>query len=645
MKHTPSTHRLQPLCMAAALLTGASNAVQAQSAPEPSLKPMVVSATLSEHDTATAPASVTVIGRQEIEATQPSDLLDLVRGVPGVTLTGRSVGGRKTVAMRGMDGKHVLTLIDGRRIAASDDVVGHSDYQYGWLPIVAVDRVEVIRGPMSTLYGSEALGGVVNVIPRKPEGKWTGSAAVNAADSAGPGGDRHGLQFFLAGPASESLELSLTGERSDTTPVPLKEDPRYSELEGRKSTSVGLSARLKLGGGHSLEGGLQHGDEERLRSNVSGAKVYDDRYDLQRRHAYLTWRGQLGQWRTQVDTYRSELDVVNVRSNGVAATRPQNLQEAVLDARTVGKLGAHRLTLGAELRRESLENAGLTGGKDSAAHKALFVQDEVGLAKDWVLTAGLRADHHAYFGTEASPRAYLVWEAALGLIVKGGWGHAFKAPTLKQISPNYVGAEGPHTFLGNASVRPESSDSIELGADWTRGDVTLRGVVYHTRVEDLITTRQIAKVGTRVTYRYDNVNRARISGAELGLTWRLSPQIEGSVDLTGLNTQDQDTGDELTGRPRWTLNAKLDWKLNDGWSVRAGAEYVGTQKAALTATTLTTLPGYSLFNASVARRIGKNLTVRAGVTNLGNLRLAQKSPNFAYAERARTAFVNLRADF
>lgn len=636
---------LRPVCLAAVWLMGASGAAWAQTQPDATLKPVVVSATLSEHDTATAPASVTVIDRKEIEATQPTDLLDLVRTAPGVTLMGRSVGGRKTISMRGLEGRHVLMLTDGRRIAASDDVVGHSDYQYGWLPMVAVERVEVIRGPMSTLYGSEALGGVVNVLSRQPAGKWTGSVSVNAANQSGNGGSREGLQFFTAGPVSEALDISLFGEKASTDPVALKEDPRYSELEGRKATNLGLTARLKLGGGHILEAGLQGGDEERLRSNVSGTTTYADRYDLQRRHTYVNWKGNLGGWQTQVGAFRSELDVKNIRTQNVAVTRPQNLQEAVLDARTAGKLGAHQLTVGAELRRESLTNAGLKGGKDDATHKALFVQDEVGLAKDWVLTAGLRTDHHELFGTEASPRAFLVWEAAPGLIVKGGYGHAFKAPTLKQISPNYVGAEGPHTFLGNANIKPESSNSFEVGADWALGDVTLRGVVYQTKIQDLITTRKVSQVGSRVTYQYDNVNRADIAGAELGLTWRVSPQFTFSSDLTRLHTQDKDTGLQLTGRSKWMLNAKADMAMGDGWSARIGAEYIGQQLVALTTTTHGTLPGYSLFNASLAKQIGKNLTLRGGVANLGNVRLAQKSSNFAYAERARTVYVNLRADF
>ena len=97
------------------------------------------------------------------------------------TLSPRQVGGRKTFSIRGLEGKHTLTLIDGRRISASDDVVGHSDYQYGWMPLSAIEQVEVVRGPLSALYGSEALGGVVNMISRWPKHIWEGEFNLGAS--------------------------------------------------------------------------------------------------------------------------------------------------------------------------------------------------------------------------------------------------------------------------------------------------------------------------------------------------------------------------------------------------------------------------------------------------------------------------------
>ena len=90
-------------------------------------------------------------------------MLDALRGESGVTLQGRTIGGRKVLSLRGMDSRHTLFLVDGKRIGASDGVIGHSDFQYDWIAVEDIERIEVVRGPMSVLYGSEALGGVVHM--------------------------------------------------------------------------------------------------------------------------------------------------------------------------------------------------------------------------------------------------------------------------------------------------------------------------------------------------------------------------------------------------------------------------------------------------------------------------------------------------
>jgi outer membrane receptor for ferrienterochelin and colicins len=615
------------------------------------LKDVVVSVTLSEHETRSAPASVSVVTRENIETKNPIDMLDAVRGLPGITLTGRSVGGRRTMALRGLEGKHVLNLIDGRRISASDDVVGHSDYQYGWLPMSAVERIEVIRGPMSTLYGSEALGGVANLITRKPKDRWTGSLGVTAADlQEGDGGGRNGASLFVAGPVGGGVDLRLTADSQRISPVPIKEDKRYSELEGRDSKTAGFTAGWNIAPGQRLEVGMIDGREDRWRGNVSGATTYEDRYELERSHGHVSWQGQFDGWRAQADYYRSELDITNSRTNGVTPTRPQNLRDAVFDGHAAVKLGSHSLTVGGEHRVEILQNAGLAGGSDDATHKALFIQDEVPLSTNVLLTAGLRGDHHEIFGSEASPRAYLVWQTTPELIVKGGYGHAFKAPTLKQISPNYVGAEGPHTFYGNASIKPESSDSVEIGADWQRGPLNLRGVLFHTKIKDLISytlfqTDPTPPFPARRHYRHDNLNKAEVSGLETGFTWDVVSGLGWQTDLTLLRTRDKVSNKELYGRPKVSIASRLDWAAGDGWNARFGVEYIGRQLTQVSSTVDDRLPAYSLWNASVAKRFGKAMTVRIGIDNLTDVRLVDKSPNFSYAERGRTLFASLRTDF
>lgn len=603
----------------------------------------VVTATMSEHETRTAPASVTVIPRQEIEERNATDLLDIVRGTPGVTLTGRQVGGRKTMALRGLEGKHTLTLIDGRRISPSDDVVGHSDYQYGWLPVSAIERVEIIRGPMSTLYGSEALGGVVNLITRQPKDRWIGSLMLSGNDvTNGEGGDSWQGSLFAAGPVGERVTLRVNAESSERTPVPEKEDRRYSEIEGRKSNGYGLGGTIKLTDAQSLDLQWSGGDEVRRYDDVSsGGKAYENRYDITREQRSIAWKGEFGSWRAQARAYDSEIDIQNFRTNGVAVTRPQNLKDEVIDGFAAVRLANHTVTVGGEYRIETLTNNGLIGGKDDATHKALFLQDEFSLTKSLVLTAGVRGDNHERFGFEASPRAYLVWEATPELVIKGGYGHAFKAPTLKQSSPSYVGAEGPHTFMGNAGIAPESSDSLEIGADWKQGNINLWSTLFHTTVKDLITYKLIKVSGSRRTYLYDNVDQAKITGLESGIGWAVTSSLKWNTNFTWLNTKDDSTGKDLAYRPEFSLSSSLDWQIGDGWSSRAMVEYFGEQLDSSDVT----LPSYSLWNASVGKKIGKNLSVRAGVNNLTNVRLAEKSPNFGYAEMGRNVYLTLRADF
>ena len=613
------------------------------------LPSVTVTATLNEQDARTAPASVTVIDREELANRNATDLLDAVRGAPGLTLSPRQVGGRKTLALRGLEGKHTLTLIDGRRISASDDVVGHSDYQYGWLPMSAIERIEVIRGPMSALYGSEALGGVVNLITRQPKDRWIGSVSLSGSNptSSSEGESTGTASVFATGPVGERLTLRVNGEVAHSAPVADRKDARNSEIEGRHSQAGGVAATFAIDAQQSIEAGWTGGNERRFYDTVSSTKGgYRSTYDIDRSQAHVGWQGRFDGWRGRVQAYRSEIDIVNSASNGVAATRPQNLLDEVIDGHATFKLGSHQVTFGGEWRDETLTNAGLTTGRDSATHKALFVQDEVALGSSLMFTGGLRADNHELFGSEVSPRAYLVWEASPALVVKGGFGHAFKAPTLKQISPNYVGAEGPHTFKGNAHVKPESSNSFEIGADWQAApNWTLRATAFNTEVKDLITYRLVSTVGTRRTYLYDNVDAARIRGLELGAVWQATPQWAWSNDLTLLNTRDKTTGKKLADRPSSSLTSRLEWKNASGWSARVGGEFIGSQ----TATDGVKLPSYALWSASVGKHIAlgdqRKLVLRAGLENIGNVNLAEKSDSFGYAERARRLFVSARVDF
>ena len=117
------------------------------------------------------------------------NVFEALRGEPGLSLIGRTISGRRNLSLRGMDGRHTLFLVDGMRIGGTDGVVGHSDFQYDWVPVQDIERIEVLRGPMSVLYGAEALGGVVNVVTRAPGERWAfGALAEGSWSDGGQGG-------------------------------------------------------------------------------------------------------------------------------------------------------------------------------------------------------------------------------------------------------------------------------------------------------------------------------------------------------------------------------------------------------------------------------------------------------------------------
>ncbi len=624
-------------------------ASMAQAAPVTELNPLVVTASRSEHSLADAPASVSVITAEQIKARGAGNLLEALRGVPGLSLNGRQVGGRKTLSIRGAEDRHTLVLIDGRRISSTDDTIGHSDYQYGWVAMEQIERIEVVRGPMSALYGSEAVGGVINIITRKGGQQWHGGASVRGELGEGPAGDGHQMSASVSGPLGEWFDLALGVEDRRRAPTPRPENKATSDIEGQDRQSGNLRLSFTPGEGQRLQLDMLRSEETRRRheqnTRLPARPYYLDTYDLQRRQDALTWQADWSLLRSELRYSEAEFEVNNKRSNNIAPTRPQRLEDRVWDGNLAFALGdSHSLTLGAERREEFLENAGLTGGSDSALHKALYVQDEIALADDWALTLGTRLDHHAIFGSESSPRAYLVWRASPELTIKGGYGEAFRAPTLKQISPNYVGAEGPHTFLGNADIQPETSRSWEIGADWRDEQSAYTATLFRSEIKDLIYYNLLRRVGPRSIYQYDNISEARIDGLEVALRRALGGGFSLASSMTWLDARDRDSDDKLTGRPEFSATPSLAWQQG-AWGAELEWQYIGQQTLQNAAGQLKRAPAYSLVNLSGSYRVDEHLTLRAGLNNAGDLRLEDKSELFGYVEDGRTLWLGLEASF
>ena len=607
------------------------------------LDEIVVTATQREQSVRDTPAAAAVVGRDDIEAAAADNVLAAVRETTGVGLVGQSVGGRKTMSLRGMDGKHTLYLVNGLRVINTDDWVGHSDFQYDWTPIDGIERIEVVRGPMSVLYGSDAVGGVVNTITRRPDAEWHGSVRLSARDVRGAGdGDSLGGGLHLSGALSDTLRLAVSATRLQRDALELEEDPGLSEIEGTDLSAGHVLLSWQPMAAHTID--LEHraSNEERERDQVRSGVYYRDTYDIERSQSVATWRADWNGVATQLRAWESDFEVSNSRTNGVAPTRPQSMRERGRDGRVGFAVGDMQyLTVGADLRTETLSNAGLAGGEDDADFRAYYLQDEIALRPDLMLTIGVRRDRHSIFGAETSPRAYLVWHASDAWTLRGGYGEGFRAPTLKQASSNYEGAEGPHTFYGNSDIRPETSKSWEIGVIYASGRFDWEATAFRNKVTDLITTRQFNQIGPRRFYIYDNVNNARIDGIETALRADLGHGFEASAGAQWLDTEDETTGKPLNGRTDHLLNARLGWRAGQ-WDAglrveRMGPQYVSSadRKA----------PAYNLVHLNAGYAINRHFRVTGGIDNLTDVRLADKSDLFSYAETPRTLRVALHGSF
>jgi outer membrane receptor for ferrienterochelin and colicins len=660
MNHRPRPRRAlprrPPRQHPAWLLAFGTGLVLADTPPPPApdapktLPAVVVSASRHAMPAADAPATISVVDRAEIEARGADTLLDAVRGTPGVLLQGRSIGGRQVLSLRGLDSRHSLFLVDGRRVAASDGVIGHSDFQYAWVDADAIERIEVVRGPMSVLYGSDALGGVLNVITREPGERWRVGAAATARRAEGDrGGDGHRANLQADGPLGDRLGLRAGVAQSQRDALASVDDPRLSELEGADRRDAWLGLVWRPAARHRLAADLSDGHEDRradARERGGLRREHETVNRIDRRHGALAWDadwdGAAG-LATQLRAYRSALDVRNERSAGVPANPEQRLDERVLDGQLHTRAGRHDWTLGFEARNEGLADPGLPGGRSVAQHRSLFAQDEFALAPDLRLTWGLRHDRHDRFGDETSPRIYLVWRIDPAWTLKGGASHGFKAPNLKQIVPGGR-REGPNIVLGNADLRPERSDAVEAGIGWQQGARKVQAVLFAQRIEDLIDLRLVeaGPVPGTGTYAYENRARARLRGLETAVDWPLAAGFGAGLACTVLDARD-DAGQRLTKRPRHSAALRLDWQ-HDAWRAGLRIEHQADQLLATAAVGAPPerAPSVTLVGAHLTRALPWGLELTLAVDNLTDVRLAERSPLFAQAEPPRTWRATLR---
>jgi vitamin B12 transporter len=478
---------------------------------------VVVTATASPEEIDEVGSAVTVITRAQIEESGWRTVQEALRSVPGADVVQAGGPGAQTsVFLRGANSVHTLVLIDGVRVNSPF----FPGYDFSILSVENVERIEVVRGPFSALYGSESIGGVVHVFTR-PAGERFSARLIAEVGNA----DQREASAFATGSAGPlGVAASFRDRREDGD----RDNDAWRERSGSVRLESRLGDRLRL----ALEGAIEDG-ELGLPGPV-GAETPSTRYFPRQERILLpaTFRPAAGHAAAVTLGWvrsRPSFDSPSFQSETDART----LQARASDSFSAGE---HRLTAFAEWQRWTVDDASNFGVNLDGARSTIWsvgAEDAAQIGGGWLLTAGLRYDDHSQFGDAWSPRATLSRHAGAWKL-RASAGTGFRAPSVGELY---------YPFSGNRELQPERSTSFDVGADRTLSGGRAAVSLFWNEFRDLI-------VYDFVRFQNFNVGRARTRGLELSWRRDLVKGLGLDAGYTYLDTEDRDTGLELIRRPR-----------------------------------------------------------------------------------------------
>ena len=674
---------------------------------------LVVTAAGFEQKIVDAPASITVIPRQELEEMRASSLAEVLSNVEGVDVGG-SVGktGGLTINIRGMGSDYTLILIDGRRQNTAGSVTpnGFGETSTSFMPpIASIDRVEVVRGPVSTLYGSDAMGGVVNIITRKVGKKWTGSVSANGTlQGDSEFGNLYGGELFATGPlVADRLGLQLRGsfmnrEASKLTFENVNGVDAPITGFGRSSTKSEIrnyGGRLTLTPHKDHDLWLDVDINTQWYDNANGqmgtntlAGGYANALEFDREQYSLAhdWRLPFGTLQSNLSRNKTETTgrIIPPGVPGAGTARKLESVNTILDSKFWSQWKNHTFTIGGQYWDAEMED-GVAPAPFVFEQWAVFAEDEWRFAKDLALTVGGRRDDHSTFGSQFSPRAYLVWTASPMLTVKGGVAKGFKTPRLEQLAPgiNGFGGQGRIPLIGTPTLTPETSTSTEAGVYYDNlNGFTANVTVFNNKFEDKIAAAlPVANCAFGLTQTQYNSGQGRPAGcvdvgffpasATFGQTINIDEATTRGVEAAarfrfledwtlGLNYTYTDSeqksgtqsGQKLTDTPAHMVNGNLRWRVTDKFNAWVRGEYrserfrgEGPARVALG-----DFKAYSLFHLGGAYQITDKVTLNATIYNLFNKDFVTQlpygtpvayAPEYTNTQEPRRLWVSLRVDF
>ena len=521
------------------------------------LRQVVVTGTHTAHALSDSPVDVQLITRRQIADSGARDVQQLLEREGGLTVS-RVAGRGSSIEIQGLSSEQVLILVDGQRVVGR--INGAIDLTR--LKTESIERIEIIKGPSSALYGSDALGGVVNIITKSG---GHGANVLTQFDSGG-NGEVSGGWDYGRGSVSAGGTLTTHYDLDKSTPA----------TDGVDGNDRFLNARHRLGLWRDGDDALLNFDYALGNSSSvqSGTAVYDITKRSEELRAGATPRLHFGEDKTlTLSSYYTRFydQFLQVQRGSDANDSYQKTidQLASVGAQWDQKIGAHALTFGLDHQYEQLESDRI----DSTGHRRrqdLFAQDEFRLfGERLTLVPGLRYDRDSQFGTAVTPKLALRYDLSEHWLLRAGGGEGYRAPDFKQLLLFFNNPAVGYRVVGNPNLKPERSTGFNVGSTWLASPaLSFSGNAYYNRVRDLIdiiqTTPGQPRPGSTVIFSYTNVENARLMGFDGQAEWQ--PLLGARRPLVlrlgygYLDSEDTETGLPLSGRAKHRTNLDLGWR-------------------------------------------------------------------------------------
>ena len=563
MNRTKKTTMLAALACTAALCGGV--ALAAEEPQEFTLDEVVVTATRTENKIADTPANVTVITAEKMADRHYVDVAEALRDVPGASITDIGTGAsEKKITLNG--DARVLVLVDGRRVNFEMGVgSGRGSYDLNQLPdISTIERIEVVKGHGGSLYGSDAVGGVVNIITKKADHNYGKVSFGVGSEQA-----REAKAMYAFKKDKTSVMVSFSKYKQgyfkykDAATGDTMRWPGSSTYENEK---VSVKVKQELSATTNLEIGYDFSKYDGMRTtsipswgspsfSYKKTNVFYAKYDW-------LWKGKDQGY---IHIYRNALDYYNAGQMDETDTGFE-VQQAI----TTGE--NNKLVVGASYRKGKAFNHGSYAKEQSINNKAIFVNDQWEFLPSWTLNAGVRYDHHSKAGGKTTWSAGLNKKLDSNSHVYFNWGQVFKAPTLDDLyTYSDMSAWGYGISYGNPDLKPEKGYTWTLGYGTKIADKTEVNVSYfQSDLKDAI--RWVAE--NPMDYASDwyvyNIDKEKKNGFELSVNHELNQNwdLEASYSYARVRI---DKGNGYERDPSYIPNMyRLGARFHtDRWSVNA----------------------------------------------------------------------------